>query len=147
MLGILRHRGTVRGLPRVLVLLEARTTQQICHMKRRGFKFYGSKYWTGMVGTVFWNVTSYSLVDMNRCLGETFSIHCILHTFLATILHVQYLIPTCYKKCHLANYCNDMFRPQFMADSEWIRRTASFIVFVEVHTGFWLGDLRERDHL
>jgi hypothetical protein len=47
-----------------------------------------------MAGTVSWNVTSYSLVDMNRCHGESFYIHCMLHISRSTILNVQYLIPT-----------------------------------------------------
>lgn len=42
-LEILRHSGTVRGPPRVFVLLEGRATQQTCHVELDGFKFYGCK--------------------------------------------------------------------------------------------------------
>jgi hypothetical protein len=37
-LGILRHSGTVLGPSRLVVLLEARTTQEIRYMKLDGFK-------------------------------------------------------------------------------------------------------------
>jgi len=45
-----------------------------------------------------------------------------------------------------ANYCNDMFRPQFMTCNELIRRTESLIASGQLRTGFWWGELLKRDH-
>jgi hypothetical protein len=38
----------------------------------------------------------------------------LLYIFHASVLHMQYLLPTCGTVClFVTNYCSDMFRPQF----------------------------------